>query len=267
MMSKHLEDKTEIVGTQPKWIFFDVGGVLLNDDPVMAAVFRHIWESVRAKNIDLSFENLLRLREKISNRGPKLRIHHEVALEFLNPEQWRQTRSRYLDETLPRLQYYCPPMPDVADMIFHLEGKVNLGLIANQPEEIIPVLEKLGYWEPFKVRGISDTVGIKKPEEALYQWALDLAGCHPHEAVMVGDTVKYDIKPARAAGMKTVWFNPSVSRKGFQPRDEFEAAYLESLKRQQFARRKRVTEEVRPDATAYSGVELHDILKNLAGIE
>jgi hypothetical protein len=28
-----------------------------------------------------------------------------------------------------------------------------------------------------------------------------------------------------------------------------------------------VTEEVRPDATAYSGVELHDILKNLAGIE
>ena len=32
-----------------RWIFFDVGGVLLNDDAVMAAVFRHIWQNVREK--------------------------------------------------------------------------------------------------------------------------------------------------------------------------------------------------------------------------
>lgn len=238
------------------WIFFDVGNVLLNDDPVMAAVFRHIWLSVREKGHKIGFEQLMRQREKISERGARRRIHHEVALQYLSPLEWKQTRRRYLDETLPELGRYCPPIPGMPEEVRQWENRSNLGLIANQPKEIIPVLERLGLWKPFQVRGISQQVELSKPDPEFYRWAMEQAGCNPDQAIMIGDTVKYDILPARSLGMKTLWFNPHPDEKGYRARDEFEAAYLESLRRQYPSRMERVSREIQPDAIARTAREL-----------
>jgi len=251
------------INSMIQWIFFDVGGVLLNDDPVMAAVFRHIWQSVRAKGHDLSFEELMQLREDISARGPRLRIHHEVALEFLTMLEWKQTRRRYLDETLPELERLCPPMPGMKTLIRKLKSKVRLGLIANQPDDVIPVLEQHGFWSPFEVKGISEVVELSKPDPDFYRWALQTAGCKGREAIMVGDTVKYDMRPARHAGMRTVWFSPSVRQKRHSPQDEFERLYLQSLQRQQASRRDRVRREVKPDAMAHTAKELLEAIEKV----
>lgn len=250
-----------------RWIFFDVGGVLLNDDGVMAAVFRHIWHSVRAKGYDLSFEQLMKQREEISERGPKLRIHHEVALEYLTMDEWKQTRRRYLDETLPNLESLCPPIRGMKTIIRRLRGRVRLGIIANQPDDIIPVLEKHGFWQPFEVKGISEVVELSKPDPDFYRWAIQSAGCKAKEAIMVGDTVKYDMRPAHQVGLRTVWFNPDVQAKHRKVRDEFEQLYLQSLERQQPARRERVQKQVRPDAIAYSARELLEKLLQIIKTE
>jgi HAD superfamily hydrolase (TIGR01509 family) len=239
-----------------QWIFFDVGNVLLNDDPVMAAVFRHIWLSIREKGHEIGFEEIMHQREEISDRSPKRRIHHEVALQYLTPLEWKQTRRRYLDETLPVLDRYCPPIPGMPEAVRQWESRANLGLIANQPKEIVPVLERLNLWDLFQVQGISQQVGLSKPDPEFYRWALGQAGCDPEQAIMIGDTVKYDILPARSLGMKTLWFAPHPDDKGYQARDEFEAAYLESLRRQYPSRMERVSREVQPDAIARNAKEL-----------
>ncbi|GAB0056439.1 hypothetical protein SIID45300_00746 [Candidatus Magnetaquicoccaceae bacterium FCR-1] len=48
-------------------------------------------------------------------------------------------------------------------------------------------------------------LGISKPNEAIYQHALNAAGVRPEEAVMIGDTLAMDIEPAQRLGIKTVW--------------------------------------------------------------
>ena len=246
-----------------QWIFFDVGGVLLNDDAVMAAVFRHIWESIRAKGQTLSFEDLMCEREAISRRGCRLRIHHELALRYLSLEEWKQTRRRYLDETLPRLEALCPPTPGMKTAVRRLRSKARLGMIANQPDDIIPVLERHGLWEPFEIKGISEVVGLSKPDPDFYRWAVQAAGCRAEQCVMVGDTIKYDMRPARRVGMRTVWFNPDVGRRRGGPGDEFERLYLDSLHRQQETRREKVRRSVRPDAMAHNSRELLEALTRL----
>jgi len=55
---------------------------------------------------------------------------------------------------------------------------------------------------------ISDAVGMAKPDPRIFRHALDLAGCAPHEAAMVGDNPINDIAGAQAAGITAFWFNP-----------------------------------------------------------
>jgi HAD superfamily hydrolase (TIGR01509 family) len=205
----------------------------------------------------------MRQREEISERRAKRRIHHEVALQYLSPLEWKQTRRRYLDETLPFLDRYCPPIPGMREAVRQWASRANLGLIANQPKEIVPVLERLGLWDSFQVRGISQRVELSKPDPEFYRWALGQAGCDPEEAIMIGDTVKYDILPARALGMKTLWFAPHPDDKGYRARDEFEAAYLESLRRQYPSRMERVSREIQPDAIARNAKELAQSIAEL----
>jgi len=237
-----------------QWVFFDIGGVLLNDDAVMASVFRHIWQSVRKKGHNLAFKELMAEREEISNRGSRLRIHHELALRYLTMEEWKATRRRYLDETLPVLEALCPAMPGMKTVVRKMRTKARLGIIANQPDEIIPVLEKHGFWEPFEVKGISEVVGLSKPDPDFYRWAIQ---------AVVGDTIKYDLRPARRVGMKTVWFNPGAGEKRGQPRDEYERLYLKSLARQQESKREKVRRKIKPDAIAHHSGDLLAVLARL----
>lgn len=46
---------------------------------------------------------------------------------------------------------------------------------------------------------------VGKPEPFIFRAALERLGCQPHEAAMVGDSLKTDIQGGLAAGMVTVW--------------------------------------------------------------
>lgn len=40
---------------------------------------------------------------------------------------------------------------------------------------------------------------------------VELAGCQPHNSVMVGDRLDNDIAPAKSLGMETVWIRKGLS--------------------------------------------------------
>ena len=54
----------------------------------------------------------------------------------------------------------------------------------------------------------SHDVGWRKPDRAMYERALQLAGCSPAEAFMVGDRLRADIWGAKQLGLRTVWRQP-----------------------------------------------------------
>jgi putative hydrolase of the HAD superfamily len=54
----------------------------------------------------------------------------------------------------------------------------------------------------------SHVVGVSKPAAEIFRHALDPLGVPPDRAAYVGDTVRYDVRGARAAGLMPVHFDP-----------------------------------------------------------
>lgn len=54
---------------------------------------------------------------------------------------------------------------------------------------------------------ISEEIGIRKPDPAIFRRALDLTGANPDQAVMIGDNAIADIAGAAALGIRTIWVN------------------------------------------------------------
>src|SRR5213594_1666022 len=69
------------------------------------------------------------------------------------------------------------------------------------------------YMEDFKALGVvqyidrvisSVDVGFLKPHSAIFEAALQAAGCRPDQSLMIGNSEANDIAPAHALGMRTI---------------------------------------------------------------
>jgi putative hydrolase of the HAD superfamily len=92
---------------------------------------------------------------------------------------------------------------------------VKLGIVSNadgtieeqlKRGEICQVGEGLGV--PVLAIIDSTIVGVSKPAVEIFRHALDPIDVKPERALYVGDTVRYDVRGARAAGLKPVHFDP-----------------------------------------------------------
>jgi putative hydrolase of the HAD superfamily len=93
--------------------------------------------------------------------------------------------------------------PDVAPALSELRNRgLTLVAVSNWDCSLPRVLER------FDLDGLLDgTVtsagaGARKPDRAIFEAALELAGCEPDEALHVGDTPEEDVDGARAAGIR-----------------------------------------------------------------
>ena len=68
---------------------------------------------------------------------------------------------------------------------------------------------------------ISEEVGHAKPHPAMLYQALEMAGCAPQEAIVMGDSVTADIAAANAAGVESILFT-----EGKEPPEGHGATYV-----------------------------------------
>jgi len=54
----------------------------------------------------------------------------------------------------------------------------------------------------------SDVVGVAKPDPSIFDFALQALGKDPTDVIYVGDSVKYDVRSAEAAGMTPLHVDP-----------------------------------------------------------
>jgi FMN phosphatase YigB (HAD superfamily) len=141
-----------------------------------------------------------------------------------------------------------------------LASHYRLGIIANQPGEVEAVLAERGILDYFEIRGISDTLNLHKPDPEFFRWALQKAGVEPHEALMVGDRIDNDVRPAKAIGMRTAWLRLGHDGRGWQPSDEFEQLYAESMKLSNWSDWPPQGPQDEPDITVHNAQELIDAL-------
>ncbi len=214
-----------------KWIFFDVGNVILNDDPAMAVYYREIYKAITEQGNSISFDQLLKDREYsiVNNRNGKHYV--TVALKHLGRKTWSKYEPNIKKLLFDNWANVSPLMPGAKEVIRELAFKYNLGIIANQPTIVDDILKDHGLLEYFKILGISQTIGLSKPDPAIFKWAFAEANAEPHETIMIGDRIDNDIAPAKSLGMKTIWFKILHKDKGFIPKTEIEKKYVASLER------------------------------------
>lgn len=90
------------------------------------------------------------------------------------------------------------------------ERGISLGLLANSP---IPgfcheaALDRVGLLPFLEHRLFSYDVGIRKPDPRLFQMLMSRAGAKPSSTVLVGDSERLDLGPARSLGISTFRFD------------------------------------------------------------
>jgi putative hydrolase of the HAD superfamily len=97
------------------------------------------------------------------------------------------------------------PYPDVAEALEALAGRgVKRIVVSNWDCSLGEVLERCGLAARLDGWVSSAEAGASKPDPAIFERALELAGCAPAAALHVGDTPEEDAKGAAAAGIRSL---------------------------------------------------------------
>jgi putative hydrolase of the HAD superfamily len=95
---------------------------------------------------------------------------------------------------------------DATDVIEELRKRYRLALLTNGlPELQRKKIEAAGLGDAFEAVVISGALGVGKPAAAPFMRVLEALCLDPHEAAMVGNSLRADIAGAQGVGMSAVW--------------------------------------------------------------
>lgn len=179
-------------------VFFDIGGVMY-DDTVYARSWRRALRESGAEFTDEEFD----LEYSAARAAQSESFRRRLTTRFLGSVDDLTA----VEARAARYWAYPPTAlyADVVPCLEALEGRFRLGVIANQPSSVRQAMERDGLTRFFEVWGVSDDLGLQKPDPRLFSHVLYTAGVSPARTVMLGDRLDYDVRPAKAAGMRAVW--------------------------------------------------------------
>jgi HAD superfamily hydrolase (TIGR01549 family) len=181
-----------------QWIFFDLGCTLIDEREQENYIVHAISDALSTLGFSYSAEHIRHLREEAC-KAYQHTVKDVLPSLVENEEQYEFVRSKIV--YLPEQEFLYPK---VIELLNDLSANYHLGIIANQSDDAQERMKNLNIHEYFSAFGISDELGVKKPDARIFKYALDQAGCTPGEAYMVGDRLDFDIYPANKLGMKTI---------------------------------------------------------------
>jgi len=107
----------------------------------------------------------------------------------------------------------CPTktnlFPHAHETLRYLKNKYTLHLISNGFKESSELkIGNTNIGSYFQHIIISEIVGANKPDKAIFEHALSLAGATKNESLMIGDSLEADVYGALSFGMDAIYFNP-----------------------------------------------------------
>jgi putative hydrolase of the HAD superfamily len=106
-----------------------------------------------------------------------------------------------------RVAQFAVAYPDALETLQELSMSYTLGIVTNGPALLQQqVIEQLGlYWHCQSLL-ISEAVGLRKPDPAIFEMALVEVEARASETFFVGDHIENDIIGSRNAGLQPVLF-------------------------------------------------------------
>ena len=224
-----------------KGIIFDYGGTLDTGGDHWSHVIRDGWNKAGVAANDALFREAYVYGEKELERVEHILPHHDFS-DVLNIKM--EIELQYLAQTgnfppamvaakAKEIAAYCY---DVAkdnvskskEVLEKLANKYPLVLVSNFYGNIETVLKDFGILECFKKVVESAKVGVRKPDPAIFEIGVKALGLKPEEVLVVGDSIKNDIDPAKKLGCQTLliegkgWDDTPLKHDGDTIRDLYE---------------------------------------------
>ena len=146
--------------------------------------------------------NLTELERRIRSLGKRLNL--ELDKDQLRP---------IADTIASAWQTHISIDPDTIPVLRALKQNNKIGLVSNfdHPQHVRNMLVQYGIETFFDTIVISSEVGVKKPDPAIFSFALTQTGLLQNEVIYVGDTDD-DVAGATAAGIQPIFIARPINR-------------------------------------------------------
>jgi putative hydrolase of the HAD superfamily len=94
-------------------------------------------------------------------------------------------------------------------LLEHIFPKYELALVSNFYGNLRSVLRDFGLTRYFPHIIDSTEAGVRKPDPAIFQLALEQMNMEPEDVTVIGDSYRKDIEPALSLGCKAIWIKGS----------------------------------------------------------
>ncbi|CAN5404741.1 HAD family hydrolase [soil metagenome] len=202
-----------------KWIFFDVGYTLLDETPGWTPLFESLSTELSRAGRPTSVAKIWEMFHAVASefeRKQWIGLCRRLAVDQSEAERFEKVALQWKHE----LQV---PYARAGDVLRVLSQHYKLGIIANQWIGTADRMRQHGWADYFSLIIGSAEAGVVKPDPKIFQMAMAQAKCTPAEAVMVGDRIDNDVKPAKALGWGTVQVRQGIAA-GQVARDASEEA-------------------------------------------
>lgn len=213
-------------------VFWDIGGVILDLDSVAGAHRQFVATLVERHDVDAPVDDALETWRTVvgehfrKREGTEFRAARDgyakgveaVVGESIPVEEWRPAFDEALEEAVE-------PVPGAPETIHALaERDLHLGVISDvDADEGRRILDAFGVRDAFDSITTSEAVGRTKPDPAMFETAIEIAGVDPARSLMIGDRYDHDVAGAARAGLNSVAFGaddgPAVDYRVDSPRE------------------------------------------------
>jgi len=185
------------------------------------------YEAFREKYvvINTGLWNLYR-EDKIGKKDLNFKRFYLTMLEFgLDNPQLGQIMA---DEFLRLISEKTYLFPHAQEILEYLHPKYRLYIITNGFEEVqFPKLKNSGLGKYFTDIITSEEAGVKKPDPAIFKFALKKVNALAQDSLMIGDDLETDVRGAGAAGIDQVFVNHN--RVSHSEKPTYEVLHLQEI--------------------------------------
>lgn len=188
-----------------QWLFFDMGGVVLNDDKpeqlrqhALLQVAQHYLSNITMEDVYAAWMEASKIPGSL--RIQALRVLLNGSPKLVEAENEYTTVCKYNYHQLSTIR------PEAKAVLAELSQRYNLGITANQNEKTIELLETSDLLPFFSHQKMSAHIGLEKPDPNFFLTVLKDTGALPSESVIIDDNWFRGLAPAKQLGMTTVLY-------------------------------------------------------------
>lgn len=212
-----------------KGIIFDYGGTIDSHGDHWSEI---IWDAYLATGVPVdkeSFREAYVYAERELARTRHILPHHtfhdllaiKMRIELQRLVEQGKLAPEAVEAYTTPLADYCDDaarnaIADALPVLEALSDRYPMVLVSNFYGNVESVLEAYGLRRYFKDIIESAVVGVRKPDPAIFALGVKALGLLPEEVLVVGDSLRKDIMPARSLGCRTAW----LKGRGWTPEED-----------------------------------------------